>query len=244
MAGHSDSYHAVSANSQKGCPLTQFRSHTSVTSGGVITLAAALETVTNSTTARATLERVRMETNMERDPDHDTGKPRKHGDVKHSRHEHGVDKGATAAMTALAANATQTLATHRQLELACKQKRTTCSTPRQNAMRGCWHTKRREKTLKPKTQAATRKHRRGKKARRKHRHGQQGTKKQARHKRDMRTDTAKGTETQSTCTARGGTWDAQQGQCSTASGQKHRGAAMAAAASLLARTATTTGTRA
>ncbi|KAH8605291.1 hypothetical protein ERJ75_001631800 [Trypanosoma vivax] len=40
------------------------------------------------------------------------------------------------------------------------------------------------------------------------------------------------------------TGSAEGRACRTASGQKHRGAAMAAAASLLARTATTTGTRA
>ncbi|KAH8615332.1 hypothetical protein ERJ75_000594000 [Trypanosoma vivax] len=154
-------------------------------------------------------------------------------------------KGARAAMTALAANATQTLTTHRQLELACKQKRTTCSTPRQNAMSELLaHQAEREDAETeatsgdPQAPAGEKRHAEStgtdSKAQR-HKHDTSG---------DMRTNTAKGTETQSTCTARGGTWDAQQGQCSTASGQKHRGAAMAAAASLLARTATTTGTRA
>ncbi|KAH8605309.1 hypothetical protein ERJ75_001629800 [Trypanosoma vivax] len=246
MAGHSNSYHDLSGTSQKGCPLTQFRSHTSVTSGGVITLAAALDSGHEQYDSKG---------------DNSKGyawKPTWNGILIMTPASHANmvtsntadtsmewTKGATAAMTALAANATQTLATHRQLELACKQKRTTCSTPRQNAMSALLaHQAEREDAETedtsgdPQAPAGEKRHAEStgtdSKAQR-NKHATSG---------DMRTDTAKGTETQSTCTARGGTWDAQQGQCSTASGQKHRGAAMAAAASLLARTATTTGTRA
>ncbi|KAH8605288.1 hypothetical protein ERJ75_001631600 [Trypanosoma vivax] len=246
MPSNSNSYHAVSADSEKGCPLTQFRSHTSVTSGGVITLAAALENSheqydskgdsTKGYAWKPTWNGILIMT------------PASHANMVTSNTADtsmAWTKGATAAMTALAANATQTLATHRQLELACKQKRTTCSTPRQNAMRELLaHQAEREDAETedtsgdPQAPAGEKRHAEStgtdSKAQR-NKHGTSG---------DMRTDTAKGTETQSTCTARGGTWDAQQGQCSTASRQKHRGAAMAAAASLLARTATTTGTRA
>ncbi|KAH8615339.1 hypothetical protein ERJ75_000594300 [Trypanosoma vivax] len=246
MAGNSNSYHALSGTSEKGCPLTQFRSHTTIASGGVITLEAELESGheqydskgdgTKGHAWKPTWNGILIMT------------PASHDNMVTSNTDDTSmewTKGATAAMTALAANATQTLATHRQLELACKQKRTTCSTPRQNAMRELLaHQAEREDAETedtsgdPQAPAGEKRHAEStgtdSKAQR-NKHGTTG---------DMRTDTAKGTETQSTCTARGGTWDAQQGQCSTASGQKHRGAAMAAAASLLARTATTTGTRA